>query len=101
MPAFLSEQVVAAHPRLPGKPARDDDDVAARGVGVVVRADDPGVMTDDRRRLGQVETLALGQPLDDVDEDDVGETRLGDPLGGGGADVAGSDDGDLVAGHCG
>ncbi len=68
-------------------------------IGVVVGADDPGVVTDDRRRLGQVEALALGQPLDDVDEDDVGQAGLGDPLGGGGADVAGTDDGDLVASH--
>ena len=54
---------------------------------------------DDRCRLGEVECLALGQPLDDVDEDDVGQTGLGDPLGGGGADVAGADDGDFVASH--
>ena len=51
------------------------------------------------RRLGEVEALALGQPLDDVDEDDVREAGLGDALGGGGADIAGADDGDLVASH--
>ena len=57
------------------------------------------VVADDGRRLGEVEALALGQSLDDVDEDDVGEAGLGDSLGGGGADVAGAHDGDLVAGH--
>ena len=93
----LREQVVAAHPGLAGEARGDDDDVAARGVGVVVRADHPGVVPDDRRRLGQVEALALGQALDDVDEDDVGEPRFGDPLGGRRADVAGADDRDLVA----
>ncbi len=60
---------------------------------------DPRVVADDRGGLGQVEPLALGQTLDDVDEDDVGQAGLGDPLGGGGADVAGADDGDLVPGH--
>ena len=95
----LGQEVVPAHPRLAGEPGRDDDDVGAGRVGVVVRADDPAVVADDRGRLGEVEALALGQALDDVDEDDVGETGLGDPLGGGRADVAGADDGDLVPGH--
>ena len=96
-PGVLGEQVVAAHARLAGEAGRDDDDVRAGRVGVVVRAGDPGVVADDRGRLGQVEALALGQALDDVDEDDVGEARLGDPLGGRRADIAGADDGDLVA----
>ena len=68
-------------------------------LGVVVGPDHPAVVADDGRRLGQVQALALGQALDDVDEDDVGETGLGDPLGGRRADVAGADDGDLVPGH--
>ena len=71
----------------------------AGGVGVVVGAGDPRVVADDRRRLGEVEALALRQPLDDVDEHDVGEAGLGDALRGRGADVAGADDGDLVASH--
>ena len=69
------------------------------GVRVVVGAGDPGVVPDDRRRLGQVERLALREPLDDVDQDDVGQACLGDPLRGRRADVAGADDGDLVASH--
>ena len=97
----LRQQVVAAHARLAREPGGDDDHVGAGGVGVVVRADDPGVVADDRRRLGEVEALALGQALDDVDEDDVGEACLGDPLGGGGADVPGADDRDLVPRHFG
>ena len=95
----LGQQVVAAHPRLAGEAGGHDDDVRARRVGVVVRADDPGVVADDRRGLGEVEALALRQALDDVDEHDVGQAGLGDALGGRGADVAGADDGDLVAGH--
>ena len=95
----LGQQVVAAHPRLAGEAGGHDDDVRAGGVGVVVRAGDPRIVADDRRGLGEVEALALRQPLDDVDEDDVGQAGLGDALGGRGADVAGADDGDLVAGH--
>ena len=95
----LGQQVVAAHPGLAGQAGGDDDDVRAGGVGVVVRAGDPGVVADDRGRLGEIEALALRQPLDDVDEDDVGQAGLGDPLRGRGADIAGADDGDLVAGH--
>ena len=71
----LRQQVVAAHPGLAGEARGHDDDVGARGVGVVVRAHHAGVVADDGRRLGQVEALALGQALDDVDEDDVGQAR--------------------------
>ena len=98
-PGVLGEQVVAAHARLAGEAGGDDDDVGAGGVRVVVRAGDAGVVPDDGRGLGKVEALALRQPLDDVDEDDVGDARLRDALGGRRADVAGADDGDLVAGH--
>ena len=86
-------------PGLPGESRGHDHDVGAGGVRVVVRADDPGVVTDDGRGFGEVEALALWQAIDDVDEDDVGEPGLGDPLGGGGADIAGPDDGNLVALH--
>ncbi len=95
----LGQQVVAAHARLAGQAGGDDDDVGAGRVGVVVGARDRAVVAHDRRRLGQVERLALGQPLDDVDQDDVGQASLGDALGGGRADVAGADDGDLGTGH--
>ena len=95
----LGQQVVAAHPGLAGEARGDDDDVGAGRVGVVVRAGDPGVVADDRCGLGEVETLALRQPLDDVHQDDVGEAGLGDALSGRRADVAGADDGDLVACH--
>jgi len=98
-PRVLRQEVVPAHPRLASEAGRDDDDVRAGRVGIVVRARDPGVVADDGGRLGQVEALALRQPFHDVDEDDVGQTGLGDPLGGRRANVAGPDDGDLVPGH--
>jgi len=78
-------------------PLGDDDQVRAGGLLVAVGSGDEAVVADDRPRLEHVERLALGQPLDDVDEDDVGVVPLGEALGEGGADVAGSDDGDLGA----
>jgi len=51
------------------------------------------------RAIPEVKALALRKAFDDVDEDDVCQAGLGDPLGGGGAHIAGADDGDLVAGH--
>ncbi len=98
-PGVLRQQVVAAHPGLAREARGDDDDVGAGGVGVVVGAGDPGVVADDRGGLREVETLALRQAFDDVDQDDVGEAGLGDPLRGRRADIAGADDGDLVPGH--
>ena len=98
-PGVLGEQIVAAHARLAGQAGRDDDDIGAGGVRVVVRSDHARVVPDDGGGLGKVEALALRQPLDDVDEDDVGDARLRDALGGRRADVAGADDRDLVAGH--
>jgi hypothetical protein len=95
----LRQQVVAAHPRLARQTRRDDDDVGSGRVRVVVRARHPCVVADHRGRLGEVEALALGQSLDDVNQHDVGQPGLGDPLGGRGPDVAGADNGDLVARH--
>ena len=46
----------------------------------------------DGHGLEQVERFALGNALDDIDQDDVGQFLGGNPVGGSGADVAGSDD---------
>ena len=88
----LEQQIVAAHARLAGQAGRHHDDVRLGRVGVVVRAEDALVVVLERRRLGEVERLALRQALDDVDQVHVGDARFGDPLGRRGADVAGADD---------
>ena len=98
-PGVLGQEVVAAHPGLAGKARGHDDDVRTGRVGIVVGPDDPRIVADDRGGLGQVEGLALGQAFDDIDQDDVGQTGLSDSLRGRGADVAGSDDGHLMAAH--
>ena len=99
MPAFVAIRSSRLMPGFRGDARRDDDDVRAGRVRVVVGAGDARVVADDRGRLGEVEPLALRQALDDVDQDDVGQAGLGDPLRGRGADVPGADDGDLAAGH--
>jgi hypothetical protein len=98
-PCVLRHQVVAAHARLAGEARRDDHDVRAGRIRVVVRAGHARVVADDGGCLGEVEALALRQALHDVDEHDIGESRLGDPLGGRGTDIAGADDGNLVTRH--
>src|SRR4029078_13732774 len=95
---LLTEWALRAMSGLAGQPGRDEDDIGADGVGVVVRAEDMGVVTDDRGRLGEVEALALGQAFDDVDEHDVGQSGLGDALSGGPAEGAGADHGGPFAG---
>ncbi len=91
------DQVVPAHARLPGDAGGHDEDLRPRRLVVAVRADDPGVESLDRCRLPLVESLALRDAFDDVDHDDgAGEVLLGEALGGGGADVASADDGDLL-----
>ena len=89
------EEVVAAHPRLAGDAGGDDDDVGPGGVLVVVRPEDARVGALDRRRLHDVEALALGHALDDVDEDDVGQLAVGDPLRQRRPHVPGPDHGDF------
>jgi hypothetical protein len=94
------QEVVAAHARLARDASGDDDDVGVGGVGIVVGADDVRVALLNGHGLEQVESFALGDAFDDIDEDDVGELLGGDPVGGGGSYVAGSDDGDFFAHWC-
>ena len=82
------EQVVAAHAGLARDAGGDDDDVGVRGVFVVVGAGDVGVALLDGHGLEQVESFALRDAFDDVDENDVGEFLGGDPVSGRGAYVA-------------
>ena len=70
----LEQQVVSGHARLAGEAGRDHDHVRVGRVGVVVGAHDRVVVVLERRRLDQVECLALRQALDDVDQVDVGDS---------------------------
>src|SRR3954447_12892706 len=68
-----------------------------RGLGVVVRADDMHVALLYRHGLEQIERLALGNALRDIDQHDVRELLGGNPMRRGRAYVACSYDGYFLA----
>ena len=85
MPGFRAMPAVTTNTSAPGR------------LVVAVGADDPGVEALDRAGLPLVERLALRHALDHVDHHDgAGEILLGQPLGRGGAHVAGPDDGHFL-----
>ncbi len=87
------DQVVPAHPRLPGDPGGHHEQLGARRLVVPVGADDPGVEALDGPGLPLIECLALRDALDDVDHHDgARELLFGQPLRRGRADVACPDD---------
>ena len=95
------EEVVAAHARFARNAGGNDDDVAVRGVGVIVRAGDVGVVAEKRGGFEQVESFTFRHiaGLRDVQKDDVAQVGHSAVLRGGGADVARSDDADLRSSH--
>src|SRR5713101_4404484 len=91
-----ADEVITAHPGLARDARRDDDELGAGGWAVVIGADDAGVEALDGRRLVLVESLALGDALDDVyEDDDACELFFGEALCGGGTDIPGANDGDF------
>ena len=94
-----AEQIVAAHAGLAGDSGGDDAHVGALDVGIIRRALQLGVEVVDRPGLGDVERLALGHPLDDVEQDDVAELAHGGEVSEGSADHSGADEGDLLSSH--
>ena len=91
------DQVVAAHAGPARQPGGQHDDVRAGQLRVVVGAGHAAVQPLDGRGLVQVERLAprLVGHLRDVEEHDVAQLLGDQPMGTGGADVAGADHGDL------
>src|ERR1019366_8018117 len=80
-------QVIAAHARLARDTGGDDHDVGVGGVGIIVGADDVRVAFLDRHGFEQVETFALWDTFDDVDENDIGQFLRGDSVRCGSAHV--------------
>jgi len=85
------EQVVPAHPRLPGDAGRHDNDVRVRRIRVTVRPDDPGIVALNGGRFRQIEGLALRNPLHDIDEADIAQRLLRETLGRRGTHIPGAD----------
>ena len=78
-----ADQILAAHARLARHAGRDDDDLGSRRRGVAVRivrqsrdALHRRVKVQHVRRLHDVDGLALGHALLDVNEDDLAAERL-------------------------
>ena len=94
-----AEQIVAAHARLAGDAGGDDADVGAGDVGIVGRALELRVEAVDRAGLGDVERLALGNALGDVEQDDVAQLAHRGEVGERAADHSGADQRDLLASH--
>ncbi len=93
------DEVVAAHAGLARQAGCDHDDVRAGGLRVARRldADHVRLVPEHRPGLVDVERLAGGEVRLHVDEHDVGVVPPGDFLRARGADVPGTDDGDLLS----
>lgn len=68
-----ADQVVAAHAGLAGNARGDDADIRILDGGIVVRAGDGDVLAEDRRGLVDIQRLALGNALGDIEQDDVAQ----------------------------
>ena len=64
-------QVVAVHAGFPRSAGGDKDDVGSGGVREIARPGDMRRLREDWDGLLQVHRLALGQPRDDIEQDDV------------------------------
>ena len=67
------QQIVAAHAWLARDPSGDNDDVGIGRCGVVVGSEYVRVTLFDWHCLKQVETLALRNTFDDVNQNDVSQ----------------------------
>ena len=80
----ISSLVWAAHAGSARHAGGDDANIGTCDIGVVLRALERGVEAFGGAGLGDVERLAVGNALDDVEKDDVTEFLEG-RLGGGAA----------------
>ena len=94
-----ADEVIAAHAGLARHARRHDAHVRALDVGVGVRALEVAVEALDRTRLRDIERLALGQALRDVEEDDVAQFLEADEVRERASDHPSADQGDLRARH--
>ena len=94
-----ADQIVAAHARLPGDAGGDDNDVCAADGAIVFRPGHRRIEPFDRRGFGDVQSLALRNPIHDVEKDDVAQLFQTGEQGERAADIPGADQRDLVTGH--
>ena len=94
-----AEKVVAAHAGLAGNARRHDADIGAFDGGVVAGTRQRGVEAVDRRGLCDVEALALGDAVGNVEEDDVAQFLDAGEMRQRAADHSRTNKCDLLAGH--
>ena len=90
------QQIVTTHAGLAGNAAGNDNNITAFDVGGIIGAGDLGIETFEHGGFHHVECLALRQTFDDVNHRDIGDFFFGNPLCGGGADKAGTEDSNFV-----
>ena len=96
---ILGQQVIARHARHAGEAGGDDDDIRARDGAVVARAGHVAVEAVHRAGLHDVERLARRDAREDIEHHHIAELLEPDQVGERAADIAGADEGDLLAGH--
>ena len=94
-----ADEVVAAHARLARHAGGDDAHVGALDISISIGAAQLAVEALDRAGLGDIERLALGQALGDVENHDVAQLFQPDQVRKRPADHATANQGDLRARH--
>jgi hypothetical protein len=94
-----AQQIVTAHAGLARHAGSDDADLGAVNRLIGIGAGVVGVKTVDRRGLGDVEGLALGHALGDVEHHDVAQLLQPNEMGERAADLTGANQSNLVACH--
>ena len=95
----LADQVVARHAGRAREAGGDDHHIGALDRRVVGAAGHQRVEPVDRAGLHDVERLAGRHAAEHVEQHDVAEFLQADQMSERAADIAGADQGDLVAGH--
>ena len=95
----LADQIVARHAWRAREAGGDYDHVRALDRLVVGAAGHQRVEPVDRAGLHDVKRLAGGDAAEHVEHHDVAEFLQADQVCQGAADIAGTDEGDLIAGH--
>jgi hypothetical protein len=98
-PGILGQQIVARHAGGAREPRGHDHHIRPGDRRVVGGADHVAVEPVDGAGLHDVERLARRHPGEHVEHHDVAEFLEADQMGERPADVAGADEGDLVACH--
>src|SRR6185437_10036172 len=86
------QQVVTAHARLAGNSGGDDHDVRIRRVRVIIGAEHKRIALLHRHGFGQIQSLALRDSFEHVNQYYVGQFLGRDPVSCRGAHVASSHD---------